>query len=247
MKTITCWVFVLAMVCAAPMLAQTVTFTASPSALAAGVTSTTLTWNAPGHATLDIYTTPPSGAPKGLLAASLGTSGNQVVSAAWVVPGVTFYLVDHNTTATLATVTLTSTATITVSPNPLPAGVTAVTVSWSATGHTTVDIHTGSASGPILTNGGSTGSVPDAQATPGKAYYLVDHATSTFLASTSILGDWNIPVANQSQCLPFVVLNQPATAGPQGYVTCWRAGYLTVNFAVALTVSEPDVPVNVMV
>ena len=221
-KTITIWVSLLALACAVPMLAQTITFTASPSALPAGVTSTTLTWNAPGHTALDIYVSPPAGTPKALLA-SVGTSGSQVENATWVMPGVTFYLVDHNTSATLATVTLSSTATITVSPNPLPAGVTAVTVSWTATG--SVDVHTGSASGPIVASGSGNGSAPVSNATPGLTFYLVDHTSSTFLASASILGDWNIPVANQSQCLPFVVLNQPATAGPQGYVTCWRAGY----------------------
>ncbi|MGD0578934.1 MAG: hypothetical protein ABSC08_08400, partial [Bryobacteraceae bacterium] len=104
MKKITSWVFLLALASAAPVLAQ-ITFTANPSALPAGVNSVTLTWNAPGHAQVDIHVLSATGPqPFGTQV----SSGSAPVTASWVVPGLTFYLVDHNTSVVLATLTLTS-------------------------------------------------------------------------------------------------------------------------------------------
>ena len=256
MKKITSWVFLLALAFTAPVLAQ-VTFTVSPTTLAAGATSVTLTWNAPASTAVNIYVSPPAGSPKSLLAEE-GASGSQVVTATWLSPGDTFYLVDANTSDTLATLTLTSVATITVTPNPLPTGVTAVTVSWNAPGYTSVDIHTGSAAGPLFeASQPITGSATDSgpSVVPGLSFYLVDHVSGTFLASVSLLGDWDIPTANQSACLPFAVLNQSATAGPLGYVTCWRVGYLHwytigADWSTGFTLTNPtssDIAISVTV
>ena len=250
MKKITSWVFLLALVIAVPVLAQP-TLTANPNPLPAGTTTVTISWNAPGHALVYVYV----GSATGTLFASGGPTGSS--SWPYAAPGQVFYLVDPNTSDTLASLTLTSVATITLTPNPLPAGVTALTVSWSAPGYSAVDIHTGSATGPVFTSGGSSGSAADSGASvvPGLSFYLVDHATGTFLASASVLGDWDIPTANQSACLPFAVLSQAATAGPAGYVTCWRVGYLHwytigADWSTGFTLTNPtssDIAISITV
>jgi hypothetical protein len=229
-KKIASWVFFLALALAMPVLAQP-TLTASPNPLPAGTTTVTISWNAPGHTVVDVD-----------IISSVRTvfaSGGPTGSQPWpyAAPGQVFYLVDANTNDTLATLTLTSSATITLTPPAWSSGLSSVTLNWNAPGYTSVDIHTGSATGPPFETPGlpSTGSatVTGASVVPGLSFYLVDHATSTFLASVSLLGDWDIPLINpvtsqsaQSACLPFPVFNQPATAGPVGWATCLRVGYL---------------------
>jgi len=241
----------LALVIAVPVLAQP-TLTASPNPLPAGTTTVTISWNAPGHASVDVHLSSPTGT----VFAGGGPTGS-APTGPWAFPGLAFYLVDNNTSDTLATVTLTSMATITLTPNPLPAGVTALTVAWNAPGYSAVDIHTGSATGPVFTSGGSSGSAADSGASvvPGLSFYLVDHATGTFLASASVLGDWDILATNQSACLPFAVLSQAATAGPTGYVTCWRVGYLHwytigADWSTGFTLTNPtssDIAISITV
>jgi len=53
-KKITSWVFLLALVIAVPVLAQP-TLTANPNPLPAGTTTVTISWNAPGHALVYVY------------------------------------------------------------------------------------------------------------------------------------------------------------------------------------------------
>ncbi len=220
MKKFASWLFLLALASAAPLLAQ-VTFTATPNPLPAGTNVVTVNWNAPASTAVEVHLITPTGQ----LFSSGGTTGS-ATTGTWAYPGLTFYLIDANTRVTLATVTLTSVATISLTPNPLPSGVTSVTVSWTAPGYTSVDIHNGSATGSLFQSAQPpTGSAVASGVVPGQAFYLVNHTSGLFLASVSILGDWDIPTANQSQCLPFAVLSEPATAGPQGYVTCWRVGY----------------------
>jgi len=249
-KKIASWMFFLALASAAPLLAQ-VTFTASPNPLPAGVNVVTISWNAPASTSVDVHLNSPTG----VVFASGGSTGS-APTGAWAYPGLAFYLVDNNTGVTLATLTLTSVATISVTPNPVPSGVTSVTVSWSAPGYTVLDVHLSSASGTLVWEGGSTGSEPWPTPTPGQSFYLVDHVSGTFLASVSILGDWDIPTANQSQCLPFAVLSEPATAGPQGYVTCWRVGYFPwyaiggAGWTTGLTLSNStssDIPIQLAI
>lgn len=256
MKKITSWVFLLALACAVPMLAQTVTFTATPIVLQAGVPATTITWNSPGSTAVDIHIGSPTGATP--FGTDLAPSGSALLSASWVVPGLTLYLVDHTTSSTLASLTLTSSATITLTPIAWTSGLTSVTVNWNAPGYSTVDVHTGSAAGPLFAaSQPATGSAVASGATvvPFLSFYLVDHVSGTFLASVSLLGDWDIPAADQSNCLPYVPFSQVATAGPQGYVTCLRAGYLhwyTINggWSTGFTLTNPtssDIAVQVAV
>jgi len=59
-KKITSWVFLLALAVAVPVLAQP-TLTASPNPLPAGTNVVTISWNAPGHASVDVHLSSPTG------------------------------------------------------------------------------------------------------------------------------------------------------------------------------------------
>src|SRR5208283_1027344 len=109
-----------------------VTFNASPAAVPPGASVVTLTWNAPGSASVLVRV----GSPTGTLFADGGAAGT-AVTGPWASPGMTFYLIDQTTGSTLQTLTLqassvTSAPSLSASPNPLPAGTNIVTLTWSA-------------------------------------------------------------------------------------------------------------------
>jgi hypothetical protein len=69
-------------------------------------------------------------------------------------------------------------ATLSGSPNPFPAdanGLGQITLTWSAPGASTVEIHVNAADGPAFSGGGSTGSAPTGQwVTDGMQFFLQD-------------------------------------------------------------------------
>ncbi len=82
-------------------VASNPTFSASPDPLPEGTDVTTLTWDAPGHSSILIRV----GSPTGTLFASGGSSG-AATTGPWASPGMSFYLIDQSSGATLAQVTL---------------------------------------------------------------------------------------------------------------------------------------------
>ncbi len=77
------------------------TITASPDPLLAGTNIVAITWNAPGYSSILIRV----GSVTGTLFASGGPSGT-ANTGPWAAPGLTFYLIDQNSGATLAQITL---------------------------------------------------------------------------------------------------------------------------------------------
>jgi hypothetical protein len=93
--------------------------------------------------------------------------------------------------ATLLVIPLSAPPSITANPNPIPvaAGVTVgqTTISWSAPGSSSVELHVGSATGVLFGGGASTGSAQTGDwVTNGMAFVLVDGATHAELASTTV-------------------------------------------------------------
>jgi hypothetical protein len=123
-------------------------FSASPALIpmSAGSTEgkTTLSWNAPGYSSLQIFA-------NGSLFATVGTSGS-IDTGNWVSDGMNFFLVDPATGAPLSTVTVHSTVgtatrgpvVFTASPNPITltagASVGKTTLSWNAPGNSGLQI-----------------------------------------------------------------------------------------------------------
>jgi len=124
-----------------------VSFSANPTAVPtiAGSTvgQTTLSWNAPGYGSLQIFA-------NGALFDDVGTSGS-VATGTWVGNGMNFSLVDPATWAPLSTVTVHTTAassggqlTFTANPNPITlaagASVGKTTLNWNAPGYSGLQI-----------------------------------------------------------------------------------------------------------
>jgi hypothetical protein len=128
-------------------------------AVGATVGTTTLSWNAPGHNTLQIRV---AGV---LFAAGLPASGS-INTGNWVADGTSFSLADSASGQTIATLVAHTTATtgqvtFTASPNPimLASGVTVgkTTLNWNAPGYSALQIRV---SGVLFASGlSSSGSI----------------------------------------------------------------------------------------
>jgi len=170
-----------------------ITATPNPIPVAPGVSAgqATITWSAPGSSSVEIHI----GSATGTLFAE-GASTGSAQTGDWVGNGMVFVLVDGTTHATLAstTVTLTTsggTATITATPNPIPVapgvGAGQTTISWSAPGSSSVEVHIGSATGTLFAEGASTGSAQTGDwVGSGMVFVLVDGATHGTLATTTV-------------------------------------------------------------
>jgi hypothetical protein len=165
----------------------TVTFTASPSSVAPGVSVVTLTWNAPGSSAVVIRV----GSPTGPLFAGGGPSGS-AATGDWASAGMAFYLIDENTGSTLQALTLqaagvSSTPSLSASPNPMPAGTETVTLSWNAPSYTSTAIRVGSPNGTLFAGGGGLGTANTGPwALPGMTFDLVNPTTGATLASVTL-------------------------------------------------------------
>lgn len=70
-------------------------------------------------------------------------------------------------------------------PNPVPTG-GSTTVYWTLSPSGNVEVHAGSATGPLLGSGGASGNAPISNVTDGEVLYLVDSANGTVLATTTL-------------------------------------------------------------
>ena len=161
----------------------------NPIVLAAGSTVgvTSLSWNAPGRNSLQIF------AGSTLFAGGLGSSGS-VNTGNWVNEGMVFSLKDPANGQTLATVTVHTSAgggqsTFTANPNPIilaggsTVGVTSL--SWNAPGHTSLQIFVGSS---LFAGGlGSSGSVNTGNwVSNGMVFSLVDSANGQTVNTVTV-------------------------------------------------------------
>lgn len=80
-----------------------------------------------------------------------------------------------------------SNATLTANPNPIPAGQRRTTLTWSAPGINRVELRVGSATGPAMTVGGSTGTAQtDDWVADGMIFFLVDASNARTLVTTTV-------------------------------------------------------------
>jgi uncharacterized protein (TIGR03437 family) len=223
-----------------------VSFSASPNPIVTTGTlgQTTLTWDATGVQTIEIHI----GAPDGQLFVQAGSSGS-ATTGNWVTDGMTFYLEDvsngktPSTVNTLATVvvrlgTPQSVTSFTASEVDLPPGLSAgpSTLTWDAPASKTVEIHVGSATGPLFAQVGPSGSaVTGYWVFPGTTFYLVDVSdpSAPFTLATAT------PVVKQN-IAPSFFINNPiyAAYNPNGQLL----GNATLTWNSPLT---PHVEVHV--
>jgi sugar lactone lactonase YvrE len=175
-----------------PVPISGVSFSANPNAVPTNAGSTvgqtTLSWNAPGYTSLQIFA-------NGSLFADVGSSGS-VATGNWVSDGMNFSLVDPATGAPLSTVTVHTTAassggqiSFAANPNPiaLAAGTSVgkTTLSWNAPGNSALQIWVSGvlfaaalpASGTIETGNWVSDGLP---------FSLIDPATGQTIASVTI-------------------------------------------------------------
>jgi beta-lactam-binding protein with PASTA domain len=165
-----------------------VTFTATPLAAEADVA--TLTWNAPGSASVEILVN----SPNGTLFAGGGSTGS-ATTGHWATVGLAFFLVDADSKAILGQLALqegggNGGSWFSAQPGPMVDGVSIATVSWSAPGSTAVQIHVNSPIGPLFAQAGTTGSATTGPwAMAGMAFFFVDANTKTVLAQINLQGN----------------------------------------------------------
>jgi uncharacterized protein (TIGR03437 family) len=223
-----------------------VSFTASPNPIVTTGTlgQTTLTWDATGVQTIEIHVLSPNGP----LFVQAGSSGS-VTTGNWVTDGMTFYLEDvsngktPSTVNTLASVVIRlgtpqSVTSFTASEVDLPPGLSAgpSTLTWAAPASKTVEIHVGSATGPLFAQVGPSGTATTGYwVFPGTTFYLVDVSdpNSPFTLATAT------PVVKQGVA-PTFFINNPiyAAYNPNGTLL----GNATLTWASPLT---PNVEVHV--
>ncbi len=237
------------------------TLTASPSTIvtpnASPLGETTLSWDAPGHTTVEIRVDSPTGP-----VLTVGGATGTAATGYWVSNGMTFYLVDESTLAVLATtvVHVNQDGASTVSPgdvgspiiylNPNPIEVPqgqelgTTTVNWNAGSVPQIQVRVGSPTGPLMANGVSSGSAATGNwVTNGENFYLVNAATHGVLATTSAqltsnilsLGDSVLQITNNPIAVP------PGQTLATADIT-WRT---SVSSQVEIHVNAPDGPLLV--
>ncbi|HME10139.1 MAG TPA: trypsin-like peptidase domain-containing protein, partial [Bryobacteraceae bacterium] len=162
------------------------TLSATPNPLPAGTNVVALSWSAPANTSTSIRV----GSPTGTLFAAGGASGS-ASTGPWASPGMSFYLIDQTTGATLANVTLQAAAiaqpTIAARPDPMPAGTNVVTLNWNTPGSSATLIRVGSPTGTLFASGGASGSANTGPwASPGMTFYLIDQKSGATLAQVTL-------------------------------------------------------------
>jgi DNA-binding beta-propeller fold protein YncE len=211
-------------------LSSAVSFTANPNPIPAPGQPTTLTWNAPGYSNLAIRVNSATGT---AFAGGLGSSGS-TATGTWVTNGMTFFLVDMTSGATVASVVVNVGAAVsdvqpvrgmrsfTASPNPIAAG-QPVTFTWNAPEFQYATIRLYSPTGPALTGiVESSGSVVTGnQVTSDTQFFLVDMASGTSIASV-----W-VYVGQE-----FIATPNPIAAGQPTTLTWNAPGYSSLKIHV---------------
>jgi hypothetical protein len=164
--------------------AQALSATPNPVLVPVGVLvgATTINWNAPQAATVELHI----GSPSGILFAEGGSTGS-AQTGSWVTDGMRVYLqdtsggkplTDANTVAVLV-LHVNQQLALTANPNPIPVSPGAVVGStlleWNDPTAQTVEIHVGSPDGILFAGGGSIGSAQTGLwVTNGMTFYLQD-------------------------------------------------------------------------
>ncbi len=186
----------------ASVISATATLAASPSTIVtpngSWLGTTTLSWNAPGHSNVQLRVSSPTGT-----VFSGGGSTGTATTGNWVSDGLTFYLVDGNTHAVLATTVVhvnqdgasttspgnVGSTAFFLNPNPIQISgglVGTTTVNWNAPGVANVQIRVGSATGPLMANAGTSGSAATGNwVVDGETFYLVNASTHAVLGTTT--------------------------------------------------------------
>jgi hypothetical protein len=173
------------------------TFSATPNPIynanASGLGTTTLFFNAPaGTKSIEIRV----GSPSGSLLAETTASTGHVATGNWVSNGMEFYLQDTSNgkaltsanTLGVVTAQVVSSPTLTASPSTIvpPNGswLGATTLSWTAPGHSNVQVVVG---GTVFAGGGVTGTAATGYwVSDGMTFYLIDSGTQAVLASAVV-------------------------------------------------------------
>lgn len=174
-------------------------FTANPSSLPANTYApTTLAWDTPNEAAVEIHV----GSPSGPLFAA-GSSSGTAKTGVWAAAGMQFYLIDAASKATISSLIIgtapasveSGQASITATPNPIvvPNGdgvYGRTTLVWNtALPNQTLEVHVGSPTGPLFSRSGSTGTgITGLWVTNGLTFYLqnVTGGQNTTVATTTV-------------------------------------------------------------
>jgi Bacterial Ig-like domain (group 3)/FG-GAP-like repeat/FG-GAP repeat len=235
---------------------QLAVFTAGPNPIPAGlIGATTLSWNAPTATRVQIHV----GSPTGTLFAG-GPSVGSAVTGEWVTDGMVFFLQDvsggkpltpANTLAQLV-VHVGLSAYFSASPNPIltwsasgasflegAADRGSTTLQWRAPSASTVEIHEGGASGPLVGSGGPAGSVPNVVvSTDGTAFYLQDATNGDTTSPSNTLG--MLVVHLQQPSAPFLIANpNPAQGLGLGVATTTLQWNAPAGSTVQIRVGNP--------
>ncbi len=174
-------------------------FTGFPSSLPANIYGqVTLAWDTPNDNAVEIHVLSPTGP----LFAAGGSSGT-AKTGAWAVAGQQFYLIDAASRSTISSLTIgtapasveSGQSSISATPNPIvvPAGGSVygktILVWDTADANQTLEVHVGSATGPLFARSGSTGSATTGTwVTDGMVFYLqnVTGGQNATLATTTV-------------------------------------------------------------
>jgi hypothetical protein len=237
------------------------TLTASPSTIVtpngSPLGETTISWVAPGHTNVEVLV----GSPTGTVFTMGGPTGS-ASTGYWVSDGLTFYLVDENTSAALASTVVhvnqdgastlspggVGSPVIYLNPNPIEVaqgqGLGTTSVNWNAGSVPQIQVRVGSPTGTLMANGISSGSAPTGNwVSNGLSFYLVNAATQAVLASTSAQLTSNIFSLGDSV---LQITNNPIPVSPGQTVATanltWRT---SVSSQVEIHVNAPDGPLFV--
>ena len=209
------------------------TLQASPNPMnvcsATATASVTLRWTASSVTSVEVVT----GSLTGAVVGTGGPAGSVTVTGT---PGSVYLLVDTSGVGTptsaniLSTVTLQqgtclvpASGTLQASPNPMnvcsATATASVTLSWTASNITSVEVVTGSLTGAVVSTGGPAGSVA-VTGTPGAVYLLVDTSGVGTPTSANILSTVTL---QQGTC---VAGGPPPTADLAQSISDWQLQFL---------------------
>jgi uncharacterized protein (TIGR03437 family) len=209
----------------------------------------TLTWNAPTATSVEIHVNSATGP----LFAAGGTSGS-ATTGNWVVPGISFYLVDASTSELLKSVTPTVRFNIppafSISPSTIYApyspegylGTAALT--WNSPLTPNVEIHVNAPNGPVFTFGSSQGSATTGPwVADGMTFYLQDVSNAFPLNSDHTLATVLANVQPQPQSGYLLAAQNPVpVAAGQTFGTATLNWSTSTATAAEIHVGAPDGP-----
>jgi uncharacterized protein (TIGR03437 family) len=208
-----------------------------------------MSWNSPLTSNVEIHV----GSPTGPLLATGSTSGTATASG-WVTNGTVFYLVDSGTGAVLnsaiAYVQLQpESGYLLLAQNPVnvPAGqqFSSATLNWSSSNATTVQIHIGSPSGPLFTQGGPQGTATaSGWIQNGTVLYLQDVSTGQPLTSQFTIATQTVSFLPTVPTASFQASPNPIPVSPgtQFATTTFYWTAIASVITVEIHIGAPDGP-----